>query len=283
MREGVMYMARQNHIDASCTASLEADPASAAVNAAASAERARILAQLERRKREEADGKQREAREAKEREAREAAVAEMKRARTEAAAARIALEAKDAELRVAKAKLLDVASLVRQVAARAVRSEPLTGKEMHQVALAVQAAHPDMLAAALSAAAQQAIARQLQRQALVDVPYIPLGQVLQPSAYRSEVHDLLRGAPLEIRVIDNGAGFNPAMQTKLLQPFSACTIRGSFRAWVWAWRWRARVWSGWWSSRRQRPIGGYSMSRPAAVMSPTSPMSAARRCVGCVM
>ncbi len=44
--------------------------------------------------------------------------------------------------------------------------------------------------------AQQIIARQLQRQALIDVPYIPLGQVLQPTAYRSEVHDLLRGAPL---------------------------------------------------------------------------------------
>ena len=43
-------------------------------------------------------------------------------------------------------------------AARAVRSEPLTSKEMHQVSLAVQAAHPDMLLGALNAAAQQAIA-----------------------------------------------------------------------------------------------------------------------------
>jgi peptide/nickel transport system substrate-binding protein len=44
--------------------------------------------------------------------------------------------------------------------------------------------------------AQQSIARQLQRQAFIDVPYIPLGQVLQPSAYRSDLQGMLRGAPL---------------------------------------------------------------------------------------
>ncbi|MGG5823471.1 ABC transporter substrate-binding protein [Falsiroseomonas sp. HW251] len=44
--------------------------------------------------------------------------------------------------------------------------------------------------------AQQVLARQLQSQALIDVPYVPLGQVLQPSAYRSDIKDVLRGMPL---------------------------------------------------------------------------------------
>jgi peptide/nickel transport system substrate-binding protein len=45
-------------------------------------------------------------------------------------------------------------------------------------------------------ATQQSIARQMQLQALVDVPYMPLGQVRQPSAYRNDLRDMLRGAPL---------------------------------------------------------------------------------------
>jgi peptide/nickel transport system substrate-binding protein len=45
-------------------------------------------------------------------------------------------------------------------------------------------------------AAQQQVARDLQMQAFQDVPYVPLGQVLQPSAYRSDLKDILRGAPI---------------------------------------------------------------------------------------
>jgi hypothetical protein len=89
---------------------------------------------------------------------RETSVSDSRKAKTEAAAARIAVEAKEAELRVAKAKLLEISHLLRQVSARAVKNEPLTGREMHQISIAVQAVHPDMLFGQLNAAAQQAIA-----------------------------------------------------------------------------------------------------------------------------
>jgi hypothetical protein len=89
---------------------------------------------------------------------RETSVSDGRKAKTEAAAARIAVEAKEAELRVAKAKLLEISHLLRQVSARAVKNEPLTGREMHQISIAVQAVHPDMLFGQLNAAAQQAIA-----------------------------------------------------------------------------------------------------------------------------
>jgi hypothetical protein len=64
---------------------------------------------------------------------RETSVSDGRKAKTEAAAARIAVEAKEAELRVAKAKLLEISHLLRQVSARAVKNEPLTGREMHQI------------------------------------------------------------------------------------------------------------------------------------------------------
>jgi len=40
---------------------------------------------------------------------------------------------------------------------------------------------------------RQALSRDLQRQALVDVPYVPLGQVLQSTAYRSDLTGVLNG------------------------------------------------------------------------------------------
>jgi peptide/nickel transport system substrate-binding protein len=45
-------------------------------------------------------------------------------------------------------------------------------------------------------AAQQEIARKMQLQAFSDVPYVPLGQVLQPTAYRSDLTGVLNGLPL---------------------------------------------------------------------------------------
>lgn len=42
-------------------------------------------------------------------------------------------------------------------------------------------------------AAQKKLARELQLQALVDVPYVPLGQVLQATAYRSSLTGVLNG------------------------------------------------------------------------------------------
>ena len=44
--------------------------------------------------------------------------------------------------------------------------------------------------------ARQVLAERLQRQALQDVPYIPLGQVLQPSAFDAGLSGMLTGAPL---------------------------------------------------------------------------------------
>ncbi len=42
--------------------------------------------------------------------------------------------------------------------------------------------------------AQQAIAKELQLQAFVDVPYLPLGQVLQPTAYKTSLSGVLGGS-----------------------------------------------------------------------------------------
>ena len=43
-------------------------------------------------------------------------------------------------------------------------------------------------------AAQQALARQIQAQFFEDVPYIPTGQFLQPTAYRKQVTDMVQGS-----------------------------------------------------------------------------------------
>ncbi len=45
-------------------------------------------------------------------------------------------------------------------------------------------------------AAQQAIARRIQAQAFVDVPYVPLGQALRPTAYRGDLRDMVKGLPV---------------------------------------------------------------------------------------
>jgi peptide/nickel transport system substrate-binding protein len=45
-------------------------------------------------------------------------------------------------------------------------------------------------------AAQQAIAREIQLQAFIDVPYIPLGQLLQPTAVRKEIGGVMAGFPV---------------------------------------------------------------------------------------
>ena len=44
--------------------------------------------------------------------------------------------------------------------------------------------------------ARRAIGREMQRQAFLDVPYVPLGQFYQPTAYREDVSGLLKGLPL---------------------------------------------------------------------------------------
>jgi peptide/nickel transport system substrate-binding protein len=43
--------------------------------------------------------------------------------------------------------------------------------------------------------AQKAAARKLQLQAFEDVPYIPLGQSIAPTAYRSDIKGVLNGQP----------------------------------------------------------------------------------------
>ena len=50
--------------------------------------------------------------------------------------------------------------------------------------------------AAPDVAAQQRICADIQREAFVDVPYIPMGQYLQPTAYRSELTGVLPGFAL---------------------------------------------------------------------------------------
>ncbi|MDJ0391603.1 ABC transporter substrate-binding protein [Roseomonas sp. E05] len=46
------------------------------------------------------------------------------------------------------------------------------------------------------AAAQRAIGIKAQRQAFIDVPYVPLGLFYQPTAYRKELRGMLKGLPL---------------------------------------------------------------------------------------
>ncbi len=45
-------------------------------------------------------------------------------------------------------------------------------------------------------AARLSLAKQLQRQAFIDVPYVPLGLFFQPTAYRRELTDIIQGPPL---------------------------------------------------------------------------------------
>ncbi|HKM61359.1 MAG TPA: hypothetical protein VJY39_02600 [Acidisphaera sp.] len=45
-------------------------------------------------------------------------------------------------------------------------------------------------------AAQQKIAAEIQAQAFVDVPYIPLGMFYNPSVYRRDVTDIVHGFPI---------------------------------------------------------------------------------------
>jgi peptide/nickel transport system substrate-binding protein len=45
-------------------------------------------------------------------------------------------------------------------------------------------------------AAQQKIGIEMQRQAFIDVPYVPLGVLYQPTAYKKELTGVLRGLPL---------------------------------------------------------------------------------------
>jgi peptide/nickel transport system substrate-binding protein len=42
---------------------------------------------------------------------------------------------------------------------------------------------------------QKSICEQLQRQLWIDVPYIPMGQVIKPTAYRSDLVDIPSGFP----------------------------------------------------------------------------------------
>ena len=54
----------------------------------------------------------------------------------------------------------------------------------------------DQWMAATTLAAQREIARQIQLQAFIDVPYIPLGQSLTPTACRADLKGLLQGLPI---------------------------------------------------------------------------------------
>jgi peptide/nickel transport system substrate-binding protein len=44
-------------------------------------------------------------------------------------------------------------------------------------------------------AAQKAICEDIQKQALIDVPYYPLGQYIQPTAFRTSITGVLDGIP----------------------------------------------------------------------------------------
>jgi peptide/nickel transport system substrate-binding protein len=46
------------------------------------------------------------------------------------------------------------------------------------------------------AAAQKRIGEQMQRQAFIDVPYVPLGLFYQPTAYRKGLTGVMKGLPL---------------------------------------------------------------------------------------
>jgi peptide/nickel transport system substrate-binding protein len=54
----------------------------------------------------------------------------------------------------------------------------------------------DKWLAATSLAEQQQFAADIQRPAFVDVPYIPLGQMLAATAYRQDLTDVLGGFAL---------------------------------------------------------------------------------------
>ncbi|MCW3473765.1 ABC transporter substrate-binding protein [Limobrevibacterium gyesilva] len=47
--------------------------------------------------------------------------------------------------------------------------------------------------AAPDLAAQQKVCQEMQRQAMIDVPYMPLGQYIQPTAYRADLNGVLNG------------------------------------------------------------------------------------------
>ena len=49
---------------------------------------------------------------------------------------------------------------------------------------------------ASDAEAQKRIGVEMQRQAFIDVPYVPLGVFYQPTAYKKELTGVLRGLPL---------------------------------------------------------------------------------------
>ena len=59
----------------------------------------------------------------------------------------------------------------------------------------LEALRQDWLAAP-DLAAQQAIARQIQLQAMQDAPVLPLGLYYQPTAYRADLTGMLKGLPL---------------------------------------------------------------------------------------
>jgi len=59
---------------------------------------------------------------------------------------------------------------------------------------AIEALREDWFAAP-DLAAQQKVAGELQKQALIDVPYVPLGQVLGSTAYRKNITGVLSGIP----------------------------------------------------------------------------------------
>jgi peptide/nickel transport system substrate-binding protein len=44
--------------------------------------------------------------------------------------------------------------------------------------------------------AHRRLGREMQRQAFLDVPYVPLGQFFQPTAYREDLTGMLKGLPL---------------------------------------------------------------------------------------
>jgi peptide/nickel transport system substrate-binding protein len=49
---------------------------------------------------------------------------------------------------------------------------------------------------AATIADQKRIAEQMQRQALETVPFIPLGQIFQPQAFRSDITGILKAGPI---------------------------------------------------------------------------------------
>ena len=70
----------------------------------------------------------------------------------------------------------------------------LEGKEM--LPFPVLEELRDAWLVAPDAAAQARIGIEMQRQAFIDVPYVPLGVFYQPTAYRKELTGVLKGLPL---------------------------------------------------------------------------------------